>query len=218
MFTISIDKSKWEARYRRILSRRAFARREVAIAAAQLVARRAFATAPTDTGRFKRNLGEAANAAGLGPFLLTPTKRSRYAATYLARLMDSVSFWRHMDERYQSERRTSQPFYRKILRNRARAELELQRFQQTNDAIVIGGLYGQKDPSVRYKIYRGRGKIHQTRNTTIVEIHNTEAHASFVEARTKTMKNAISAVKASGVARISKQRFLKALGEKQGGG
>ncbi|MBX3380870.1 MAG: hypothetical protein KF805_12320 [Phycisphaeraceae bacterium] len=219
MFTIKIDKSRWEARYRRILSRRVYARRAAVIEAAKLVVRRAYATAPTDTGRFKKNLAEAANAAGVGPLPVIATKRSRYAEIYLSRLTESVAYWKFMDDRYQRENRTREPFYRKILRKRARAERELARFEQTNDAIVIGGLRGSKDPSVRYKLYRGSGRIVQTRNTTVVQVHNTEAHASFVERRSKVMRNAISAVKAggAGIARLTKKKYLEVLGEKRGG-
>lgn len=210
MITIKVDKSKWEARYRRILGRRAYARRQAVIEAAKLVARRAYATAPVDTGRFKKNLAEAANDAGIGPLPVNRTQKSRYAEIYLGRLMESVSYWTMMDERYQRERRTSQPFYRKILRRRARAELELQRFQGTNDAIVVGGLYGQKDPSVRYRSYKGRGRIRQTADATFVELHNTEAHATFVERRTSVMRKAISAAKGS-VRNLTRKKYADLL-------
>jgi hypothetical protein len=197
VIAVRVDKSKWEARYRRILSRRAYTQRVATLEAATLVARRAFATAPVDTGRFRKNLAEAANDAGVGPLPVNRTGRSRFAAVYLQRLLESVSYWTMMDERYQRERRTGQPFYAKILRKRERAELELRRFETTNDAIVIGGLYGQKDPTVRYKHYRGRGRVRQTKTRTIVELRNTEAHASIVERRTGVMRNAISAARGS---------------------
>ncbi|MBS0186697.1 MAG: hypothetical protein JSS51_01425 [Planctomycetes bacterium] len=220
MFTVKIDRTQWDARLRRIKTRRALARREVVIEAAKLVARRAYAAAPVDTGRFRKNLAEAANAAGVGPIPVSTTKRSRYAEIYLGRLVEAVSYWTMRDEQYQRENRTNQPFYRKILRKRARAELELRRVEQTNDAIVVGGLYGQKDPTVRYKHYTGTGRIYDTSTATVVEIHNTEAHATFVESRAKVMRNAISAIKAGGsgavITRFTKKRFLKVLGERTG--
>ena len=216
MIGVKVDKSRWERRYRKILGRSAYARRVHTIDAAKLVVRRALATAPRDTQRFVRNLAQAANAAGLGPFPVATTRRTRYYEDYLRRLNSTIETWTWWDQKYQQEGRTGEPYYRKILKRRAQAELELRRFEQTQDAVVIFAKGRNARPTVRWKQYTGRGRIHQTRTQTIVVIHNTEAHASIVEARKKVMRNAISAVKASGgaVAHMSKGKFLKAIGER----
>lgn len=219
---VTIDKSKWDARYRRILSRRAYARREATIVSGKAIVRLAFDTAPEDTLRFKKNLAQASNRAGVGPLPVPPTRQSKYHELYLKRLMARLEDAIRWDEKYQREDRIDQPYYRKILRRRARAELELRRFQQTQDAIVIGagnihrgGFWGENKATVRYKNYTGRGRIRQTRDQTVIEIHNTEAHASIVEARHKTMRNAINAVRASGgqVMRLTKKKYLQVIGE-----
>ncbi len=224
--SVTIDKSKWDARYRRILSRRAYARREATIVAGKAIVRIAYDQAPEDTLRFKKNLAQASNRAGVGPLPVPRTRQSRYYDLYLkrlnARLADAIKW----DEKYQRENRTGQPYYRKVLRRRNRAELELRRFEQTQDAIVIGagnihrgGFWGENKATVRYKNYTGRGRIRQTRDQTIIEIHNTEAHASIVESKHRTMKNAINAVRAAGgsVMRLTKKRFLQVMGESANG-
>ena len=215
MIKVAVNKEKWDQKYRAILSKRVYARRLATIAAARAVVQHAYAHAPVDTGRFKKNLAQAANAAGVGPFPVIRTKRSRYAEKYLDRLVEEVSYWTKLDEQYQRENRTSYKYYAKILKRRAKAELELKRFEQTNDAVVIGGLWGNKTPTVRYKNYTGQGRIRQTRDQTLVTIHNTEAHANFVERRTKVMWNAIRAAKAGGgaIKKLSKKGVIAALAQ-----
>lgn len=215
--TVTVDKSRWDARYRRILSRQAYARRAVTIENARAVCRMAYDFAPVDTGRFKKNLAEAANRAGVGPLVPLRTKRSRFADRLVPRLAEEAAYWTMRDMQYQAAGRTDEPYYRKVLRNRNRAELELRRFEQTEDAIVINA-FGGRRASVRYKVYIGRGRVRQTRTHTIVEIHNTEAHASMVEKRHKVMARAIAAVRSGGgaVGKVSKRRFLQIIGESNG--
>lgn len=114
-------------------------------------------------------------------------------------------------QQYEREDRAHQRYYQKILKNLARAQLQLTRFEQTEDAIVLNAFGGKRAPSVRYKNYTGEGWITQAGATTIVTLHNTEAHASIVESRHKTMRNALSAVRAGGgvIGRISKKRYLR---------
>lgn len=210
MITVKVDKSRWEARYKRVLSRRAFARRQIVIESARLVARRAFVTAPTDTHRFQKNLAQAANDAGVGPLPVPATNRSKFADRYLPILQSELNYWDMRRQQYEREGRTEQRYYQKIMKKLAKAQLELTRFEQTEDAVVFNAFGGKRAPSVRYKNYTGRGWIKQTRNQTIVTLHNTEAHASIVEARHRTMRNAISAVRAGGgaITRLSKKRYL----------
>jgi hypothetical protein len=217
MITLNTDKSRWDARYQRILSRRVYARRVATIENARSVCRIAYNNAPVDTGRFKKNLAEAANRAGVGPLVPIKTKRSKFADRLVPRLAEEAAYWTLRDNQYQAAGRTDEPYYRKILKNRNRAELELRRFEQTEDAIVINA-FGGRRASVRYKVYIGRGRIRQTQTRTIVEVHNTEAHASIVEKRHKVMASAIAAVKSGGggIVKLSKRRYLEALGESNG--
>lgn len=211
MLTIAVNKEKWDKKYRKILSRAAYARRLAVIEGAKKVMQIAYATAPVDTGRFKKNMAQAANAAGVGPLHVIPTKTSRYAETYLERLVSELAYWTRMDEQYQRENRTTYKYYSKILRSKKRAQRELDRFQSVNDAVVIGGLWGNKAPSVRYKSYTGTGRIRQTRTNTLIVVRNTEAHATFVERRTKVMANALKVGAGGMIVRMSKKKYLAAL-------
>ncbi len=183
---------------------------------------------PRDTNRLIRGWYQAANDADLTYRPLPPLSPSSRREKWLEVLREQVAYWEaevaeqtryitlYEEEDAKSpltktgrkrKRRTSQPFYRKMVRLRRRAEKRLTRATEElnkaleTEAIVLvdQGRFGadvrgykagrkaftksglRKLTTVRDRIYGGSGSIERVGRLLILTLHNLEFHASFVE-------------------------------------
>jgi len=164
---------------------------------------------PKDTNRMIRGFVMAANDVGLGPFPVPDVQPSKYLPmlrSRLARQLRKLSNFAAFIKRQEGEKSKS---YRKIVKNRDRAKLELESLTGTSILILNKGR--GVEFTVRNKIYggigyRGRTPVDGLRFTII----NREPHAIIRERVSRTVASAINMFRGAGLKRAKRTFIIKA--------
>lgn len=200
MITGRVDTKGLELALQKIENALPTATREGVVAIAQEAVTRASQRWPIDTARSLRGWLQAANEAGLGPFPL-PALRP---AKWLDRITKEINEWASDAESWvkkmeqQAADRGADPLswksYRKAVKHRDRYLQMAKDLAESNGAVIGLNLNrrGDRNPSVRVKVYGGRGSAVVSKDGAAVILTNMEPHARFVEMKTRIMRTAIA--------------------------
>lgn len=187
------------------------ARRAAVIEMSRIIVVRALATSPRDTNRYFNGWAQAGNSAGIGRFPVLALNRSSKWSQIKYALEKQLEWWTMLDARYRAQGRKDR-WARQAAQKVERAREELRRFYQSNSAIGINIYTNSYDKPVRAlpKAYGGRGQVVDLAGGrgTVVQLHNREAHASFVEKNKRVMRNAFSAFRGTGL-RQSRSAYVE---------
>lgn len=213
---------------------------------------------PRSTGRYVRGWQVAANDAGLPVRVVAPIRPNPKREEIEKALERQVRLWARdfdrwaaLERRYRVEdarggvtrtgrpraKRTAQPYFRKILRNKRfalkrykKALANLEAFTAADGGILIdagrllsrrrGGAYDagigytksgrRKLSTVRTKVYGGEGEIFDAGGRTLIRLRNLEPHASIVESKRRIRAQASAAVRGFGLTRL-RRKYVETL-------
>ena len=203
MLKVSTDRAGVQGVISRLQYGRSAARRRALVAATRPVVQAVLNKTPRDTNRMARGFELAGNTAGVGPFIVSPVKASRYFNLNRQILGEQAAGLRREYQQARSTRIAYERSNRAVLKGRGKSrrgagrqssyyrklvsqENKLlnsfrravaQKTQLTESSVLIYNKGRRVNVTVRNRIYGGDGDIIHTRDTSICRITNREPHA-----------------------------------------
>ena len=200
---VTLDDRVWRSRVEAAERVLPFAAEEAAVAQAGVFVDAVAVLTRRDTNRLVRGWIIAGRQVGATERAVPPVQVSKRGAEIERKLTEQVErttaiwrMWRSWQEHYQRERRTGQPYYRKITRElrkadrrRERAVEQLRLFLEADGVGVI--FFDVENPTqrnqnrrlstVRTNIHGGKGEVVRTGDAAGVALTNLEPHFWVVE-------------------------------------
>lgn len=208
---VRVDTSALKRKLRETLRASPAAREAAVKAMAREVMAEVVREWPRDTNRSVNGWALAANKAEVGPLPVRPYNKASWHDRIFRVLERRARFWTFRVARYEREGRRD-VWYRRAVRARDRAVLQLERMADTpHQAVIAFNLFGGgRDPTVRHRIYGGTGRVERLASRTFVHLHNLEPHTTVVESRFGVLRRAQARFLGLGLRRAGK-RYLEQL-------
>lgn len=224
---MSVDLSGMMARFARIRAAGPAARTEALKVATGAVVRELLARVPRKTNRLARGYALANNLAGLQTVSVPLVRNSPSSQAHIKRLerqvrsaAKAVNRWKNYESQYIRERRTRQPYFRKILAQldpdrrssaawRLRRSIEELEKYTSAAKLGLGPLLVQNKGrglglTTRDKIYGGSGQTVTFADVSLVKITNLEPHAIIQERARRTVASVLKMARPFGVQRAKR--------------